>query len=296
MKRTSDYLNEIAREGNVFYELSEEERASLKECLLSIYKDIAKVCEKYNLTVMLGGGSALGAVRHHGFIPWDDDMDLMMPRKDYDKFIQVFDQELSEKYLLSVPRYHRNVSVLFMKVERKNTVMKYPFSEESCVSIDIFPIESMPNNSLLRRIKCNILDMMRLLFCSIEFYRYGIKFKKAISKNWETEFLFYMRYLLGFILMIFGKKRLYNLFDSFASSSSGTLFYSVPTGRKFSRGECLESNVFFPCKKTLFEGIEMLIPNKYDIYLSNLYGDYMKIPSESERERHFYTEFCLNPK
>lgn len=294
MKRTNDYLNEIARESNLFYDLSEEERISLRECLLSMYKDIAKVCKKYNLTVMLGGGSALGAVRHQGFIPWDDDMDLMMSRRDYDKFIQIFEKELSEKYILSVPRYHGYSSALFMGVERKNTVLKFPFSETNHVSIDIFPIENMPDNYLFRKIKCGILDMMRLLFFSIEIYRYGAKFKKILSTKKTASIIFYLRYILGFILMPFGKNRLYNFFDRFASSSSGSLYCSIPTGRKFSCGECLESNVFFPARKILFEGIEMSIPNKPHIYLSNLYGDYMKIPSESNRERHFYIEFNLD--
>lgn len=90
MRRTADYLNEVANNDNLFYELSEEERIELRLCLLSIYNDISQICVKYGLTLMLGGGSALGAVRHKGFIPWDDDMDLMMPRKDFEVLKSVF--------------------------------------------------------------------------------------------------------------------------------------------------------------------------------------------------------------
>mgnify|MGYP000934529859 FL=1 len=68
-----------------------------------MYSDILRVCEKYNIRVMLGGGSALGAVRHGGFIPWDDDLDLIMPREDYNKFISVFDKELSDLYEITSP-------------------------------------------------------------------------------------------------------------------------------------------------------------------------------------------------
>ena len=75
----------------------------MKQCLLEMYSDILRVCEKYNIRVMLGGGSALGAVRHGGFIPWDDDLDLIMPREDYNKFISVFDKELSDLYEITSP-------------------------------------------------------------------------------------------------------------------------------------------------------------------------------------------------
>ena len=65
-----------------------------------MFVDIKRICDKHNLILMLSGGSALGAVRHKGFIPWDDDIDLMMPRDDYDKFIDLFEEELGEKYYL----------------------------------------------------------------------------------------------------------------------------------------------------------------------------------------------------
>ena len=90
MKRVGDYINANLSQISVLRELTDKERERLRKCLFSIYKDIALVCSKYGLCFMLGGGSVLGAVRHKGFIPWDDDIDLMMPREDYMKFISVF--------------------------------------------------------------------------------------------------------------------------------------------------------------------------------------------------------------
>ena len=90
-------------EKNKARELQENELKQLHECLLSILKDFIYVCEKYNLHYTLGGGSVLGAVRHHGFIPWDDDLDINMPRKDYERFKNIFANELSDEYELNVP-------------------------------------------------------------------------------------------------------------------------------------------------------------------------------------------------
>ena len=100
MKRTSDYLNEIARQSDLFYELTDKERDALKKCLLSIYIDVKSVCDKYGLTLMLGGGSVLGAVRHKGFIPWDDDMDISMKREDYEKFLKIAPGEFPKDYTI----------------------------------------------------------------------------------------------------------------------------------------------------------------------------------------------------
>ena len=101
MKRTTDCLNDDVKRSDGFYELSDDERYKLKQCLMEIYQDITFICKKYNLTFMLGGGSALGAVRHKGFIPWDDDLDLMMSREDYNKLIKVFPKEVGDKYIIS---------------------------------------------------------------------------------------------------------------------------------------------------------------------------------------------------
>ena len=87
-----NFLNEAAKKYAGLKELTPEESKALKNCLLDIYKHVAHVCMAHNLVIMLGGGSCLGAVRHQGFIPWDDDMDLMMPRTDYEQLIELCEQ------------------------------------------------------------------------------------------------------------------------------------------------------------------------------------------------------------
>ena len=82
MKSDSELMNELAHKTNYLHEMTSSESSAMKRALLDIYRDVAKLCEKEGLTLMLSGGSCLGAIRHKGFIPWDDDLDVMMRRDD----------------------------------------------------------------------------------------------------------------------------------------------------------------------------------------------------------------------
>lgn len=301
MKSTNDFLLASSKNSNIFYELTSEERTLLKCELLSIYKDIITISQKYNLTLMLGGGSVLGAVRHQGFIPWDDDIDLMMPRQDYNKFIQIFEKELGENYLLQAPCTSHETNTLFIKVVKKNTILKcfddYDLEEYSGIRVDIFPIENAPNNLFIRKCKFFILDTLKIIINSIPMYQSKNKLlKKALSISIKAKIFYYTRIITGCIFLIFGKKNLYNFYDKIASSSKGNVYCTIPTGRKWSKGECQRREVFFPPKKIIFEGIESYIPNDSHTYLKNLYGDYLTIPPVEKRERHYYIEFSVTNK
>jgi lipopolysaccharide cholinephosphotransferase len=298
MKTTSAYFNEMAKTTDVFYELSDKERALLKKCLLDIYQDVTAVCNKYNLCIMLGGGSALGAVRHQGFIPWDDDFDAMMPRKDYNKLIEIFERELGERYILSVPRTDCESRTVFMVIEKKGTLMSEidSFKENmNGIKIDIFPIENTPNNKLIRTIKACVADVFCLAVKSMRFYQNkNPAFKTCFMQNYKTKLHYYIRYFIGLMFSICSRKYLYDKYDEFVSSSKGIKYCTIPTGRRYYRGEIHPRSTFFPPVEASFEGIKVHIPHDADAYLKKLYGDYMKIPPVEKRERHFYTQFSLD--
>jgi lipopolysaccharide cholinephosphotransferase len=114
-------------------------------------------------------------------------------------------------------------------------------------------------------------------------------------RSFKTKLYYYFRLTLGKVFSVFPRKYLYDKYDKFVSYRHETKYCSIPTGRKQYRGEIHKRDVFFPVKKSLFEGITVNIPNNVDVYLKGLYGDnYMQIPPIEKRERHFYIKFSLD--
>ena len=126
------------------YELSADDIKRMHQVLLEIYEDLWSYCEKHGLKLIAGGGTALGTIRHKGFIPWDDDMDLNLTRTDYQKFIEHFDEDLGDKYDLLAPGYKVGAACFLMRVLKKNTTLLNMIDEASPypsgIYIDITPI------------------------------------------------------------------------------------------------------------------------------------------------------------
>lgn len=274
--------------------LTDEQINKIHDITLEIYKDILAICEQHHLVIMMSGGSALGTVRHKGFIPWDDDMDLMMPRADYEKFINLFDSTLSHKYNIDIksefPGY-------FLRVDKKHTKMiglfhnpKYP---PKGIGIDVFPIDSVPNNKLLYYLKGIVIAGLVFILASRRIYMN----KKALSTKYYGHTLpmllfYYLRIIIGFLSCVISYKRWHNWYNKFVRSSKKTKYVTIASGRKHYYGETLPIEVFLPVKQMMFEGVTAYVPNDYDRYLTNLYGNYMEIPPENKREHHAVVEMC----
>lgn len=294
-----DMMNSLASKSTILYQLSAEERELLKACLLEMYSDIRAVCQKYNLTIMLGGGSALGCVRHQGFIPWDDDLDLMMPRADYEFFKQIFELELGERYELLAPNYGEKAKSRFPKIMKKGTTFKEISDVDSdlpCgVFLDIFLIENVPQSHIHRKLKgiwCN-----GLMFLSSHVYLYehrSEELKKYMSGTVSGKRSFQFRMLIGKLFHFFSAKKWFDLVDQAVQYGKETGCVTIPTGRKHYFGEILQKSVLLPVSIGDFCGQKVPIPGDYDAYLKNLYGNYMLIPPEEKREKHFIVDFKLN--
>lgn len=299
MKTDTDLMNKVAHNTTMLRELTTEESIAMKLALVDIYKDIAALCEKNGLTYMLAGGSCLGAVRHKGFIPWDDDLDLMMPRSDYDKFIELCEKgNIGDKYEMTYPNKKKDSKNLFMKVYRKNSLnlevmcdnMPFPCG----LYIDIFPIDRVPNNKVVQRIKGWTADVLHFIAVSVLYSQYPSKSMKEYSSlNKTLERRYKLRCFIGNICGVFSHKRWAYWYDSFVQQNKHSKFLCLPTGRKHYCGEILPQEVYIPTTKAMFEGVEVNIPGDYDTYLKNLYGDYMQLPPEDKRERHFVMDFKL---
>lgn len=297
MKTDTQILNEIAAESPYLHKLTEEESAMLKQMLLKIYGDIADVCEKNNLTFMLGGGTCLGAVRHKGFIPWDDDFDLMMPREDYEKLVRLCSEGMmGPLYEFTYPSKEIDSKNAFLKIYRKGTVDNELCNENAPfpkgISIDIFPMDYAPDNALIRRLKGDVSDVLMAISSSVLYAQYpSEKYRQFACSSPESKKRFQLRMMIGNVMKLIPHKTWVYWFDKLNSRAKKSNLMTIPTGRKHYAGEIQTISTFLPVTFGDFEGRSVPLPNDWDKYLSALYGNYMQLPPEEKRERHFVYQF-----
>ncbi|MBP3365691.1 MAG: LicD family protein [Treponema sp.] len=290
-------LTELLLHSNLpIRELSEDEALKLKKTLLEMYKDISYACEKENLTVFLGGGSCLGAVRHKGFIPWDDDLDLNMLRTDYDKFPAALEKYFPDKYNLRGPGVSEYYSLPFIKIEKKGTLLKtvYEFEDENpAIGIDLFPLENIPDNKLSRAIFGFRNNLLQYIGVCVKLYsRRECPVTKLLCSTKEGKKSLRRRFLIGKFFSYRNYRDWYKICDILAQKykNKKTKDITCPTGRCHFFGEILSLKNIMPPVECTFETLHAKIYNNYDTYLSNLYGDYMQLPSPEKKEKHFIVE------
>ncbi len=258
-----------------------DELFHLQKVLLDIYIDVQAVCEKNNLTCMLLGGSSLGAVRHKGFIPWDDDLDIAMPRKDYETFKKIFKSELGNKYILNAPNYDGRPTNRFPKILLKGTKFVEIGLEEddrACIKIDIFVLDNVPNNKLLRYLKGFQCTVLMFAGGHVQSYE-GARAKGRKLNKRET---------IGKLLSFRSSEKWFDRFDKACRwPDEKSKFIGIPSGRKHYFGEILPRETYLPASVGIFEGHKIYMQADTDTYLKNLYGNYMEIPPENKREKHY---------
>lgn len=299
MKTDTQIMNELAVSSGYIKPIAEEDAKALKILLLDMYKDISALCDKHRLEYMLGGGSCLGAIRHQGYIPWDDDLDMMMPRASYEELIRLCDQgELGEKYEIDVPRKDRESRNTFLKIYRKNSLDVEITSENTPgpngIFIDVFPMDFAPKNALMRKIKGLFSDVLQTISVCVLFAKYpSQRYKEFMMQSKESAKRYRLRMALGNVFGIIPHRKWVWWFDQFNFCANDTGWLTIPTGRKHYVGECRPTSIYLPTTKTLFEGIEVNVPSNCHEYLTSMYRNYMEIPPVEKRERHFVYKFKL---
>lgn len=289
--------NESRKMTGKIHSITEEERAEVQKCLLHMLKDIDYVCQKHNITYMLGGGTALGAVRHQGFIPWDDDLDINMPRADYERFLSVMQAELGDYYDFSYPN-SAHVDYPFLKIFKKNTkfVELFDNMEYNAMWVDVFPVEYAPDNLILRQLKGWIADVLfHGIGANLLIQQNNNAATKSMYKgSWKRSLRYHFAIVMGMLFSFMSYKDVFNMFDKFVRSTKRTDTMTVPTGRKYYLGECLPVDVIYPVQKLKFCDMEAPVYHDVKAYLTALYGNYMQIPPVEKREKHMVAEFSID--
>ena len=293
-------MNRLAKTSNVLKEVDGQERKKLQETLLSCMQDLHQKCNENGISYVLAGGSALGAARHAGFIPWDDDIDVLMPRKDWELFKSRFPTILGDKYELEGPNYgNKDTKNMWGKMYLKGTRMveiqdvNMPF--EKGVFIDIFIYDNVSHNKLTRMMDAKIIHFLNGVAGSQLLYRYpNVWLKQFYNATIASRFYYFARRTLGFLFSWISHQKLCNWTDRFQSRHKFSGIITVSAGRKGYLGEIMNASDVFPAKEISFEGKYFFVANHVELYLMKLYGrDYMQIPTKEKRERHFVYELDI---
>ena len=247
--------------------------------MLEIMDRFVHICEENNLTYFLTGGTLLGAVRHKGFIPWDDDVDIAMPRKDFEKFLDIVPVNKEADYYALSHRCPVNTFyhyIPFAKFCKKGSTFAESHIRESenhsGIWIDIWPIDNcvLPLASLQDKI----------ISFAWKVYRY--KTYEDIPKN---KIKYIISKFLCFIFTLKSSKAFlkysYSIFNNF-----NTKYICAFSGIYGIKKERKKTDTIFPLTKLSFENKDYSAPGNWDAFLTRHYGDYMKLPPVEQRRTH----------
>lgn len=272
-----------------YKDIQDEKLRKLHDTELEILDKIDEICKKYNISYQLSGGTLLGAIRHKGFIPWDDDVDLTMVREDYDKFIKVAQKELGDDYFLQC--YETDDCYFpFVKIRKNNTIFNEKLiAHLNChkgIFVDIFPFERINNpHSFILKLRAMMVKNMWDV----------ILFKKNIHKSRKD-----MRHpVFDSFLDIFPYKLLIKWQESImkgANKKNGKYLCALCGGYNYAK-DIHEYDQMLPVSKVTFEGRQYPTYKNPNHYLTHLYGpNYMQLPPKEKRVNHAPEEIIFDTK
>lgn len=260
----------------------------LQNVQLEILSDFIDICEKNNLDYFLVFGTALGAVRHKGFIPWDDDVDVGMLREDYNKFLEIAKMQLSNKYEILTPLTNKEYACSVTHFEKKNTSFIPETSKDlKCnmgINIDIFAFDNIADEKFKKNVQAKKAWFLgRLLFLR------GTAHPIIPIKGIRGEIAKIICVIAHYILVIFNISApfIYKKLLKVSKKYNNISTEYVTCFEDFAPiNDMIRRKDIFPLKKIKFENLEVNVPNKNHELLTGMYGDYMKIPPKDKRINH----------
>jgi lipopolysaccharide cholinephosphotransferase len=260
--------------------------------ILDVLKKLIAICEEHHITYYCCGGTAIGAVRHHGMIPWDDDIDVFMARPDYDRFLEVCRQADLGDYELLTPYNTDNFMMYFSKLCKKGTTL-LECRDIPCVIgmfVDIFPLDGTAEDMQeALRLKRRFTKIQNRLAAISTHSTLGEYLHLLLHKHEWGRFCYKTR---GFLGRKSYRRKLLRMMDEiaykhpFGSTSHVVVYPGIYGDKEIYPYEWVSGPVKFP-----FEGVEVCLSGGYDHYLRHFFGDYMQLPPVEKRESHHYKEY-----
>lgn len=258
-----------------------EEFKKLQHVQMEIMDEVHRVCCENNIEYYIIGGTALGAARHGGYIPWDLDIDIAMSRANYERFAEICQTALSERYVYhdykNTPNFTHPHALVCIKNTFLSTRFDYlnPKEENLGIYLDVFPLDTAPEDSNLQNKQVKAIERIKKL----KYFRRGYVHRKNFAVK-------AIRKGLSALMFFYSIDRLNADFEKVCRKYEGTdssLWCSMSSHYRYSK-QCMPAEVYGTPQLVKFEDRMYYAPEKLDEYLTRIYNDYMKLPPENERQ------------
>ncbi|MGR4991424.1 LicD family protein [Vibrio rotiferianus] len=248
----------------------------LRSVQMSILDKVHDFCQQHQLNYSLAGGSLLGAIRHKGYIPWDDDIDIMMPRDDYEYLLENFTADYPDFTFFNLQSEPNPYPFLFSKLSLNGSEISNGRIKGVGINIDIFPIDSLGQNEAQAKLRFSLMKVFNL------FPRVQRSRKERTNPVVNALFRLFQR-LIKFVPTPWFLLAIQSLCSNRLVSEKG---FAVSIGSSYLSKELCEASLYHDYTQVEFEDRHYQSIARYDDYLSMIYGDYMQIPKKQDRENH----------